>query len=268
MSNIKVPREFSRRCRKLDFSVMKAQEMRNILLFFFNTVIDCFEKEAKERQLWLLLAFSVRACIIPAIEYSETLVPIITQNMQSFYNLYETLFGVRNCTYTVHVISSHLLDMRIDGPLTETSAFDFENFYAELRRSFVPGTPNPLKQIFQNLILKRLLRGHYCNSPIHYSAKDTPLESNSFIYIYENNDHHFYKISEIRPDSQLLCLKMGKYPLSYSEYPNLPWNLVGVYKKGPITNKTRIISPSECHGKALIVGKLILSCPINILEEK
>ena len=32
---IKVPREFSRRCRKMDFSVLKAQEMRNILIFSF-----------------------------------------------------------------------------------------------------------------------------------------------------------------------------------------------------------------------------------------
>ena len=53
MSIIQVPREFSRRCRKLDFSVMKAQELRNILLFFFEIVIDCFSPIAKERKLWL-----------------------------------------------------------------------------------------------------------------------------------------------------------------------------------------------------------------------
>ena len=32
--DIRVPREFSRRCRQLDLSIMKAQELRNILLFF------------------------------------------------------------------------------------------------------------------------------------------------------------------------------------------------------------------------------------------
>ena len=35
MKKIKVVREFSRRARSLDLAVMKAQEMRNILLFFF-----------------------------------------------------------------------------------------------------------------------------------------------------------------------------------------------------------------------------------------
>ena len=34
MSFIKVPREFSRRGKKMDFSVLKAQELRNIILFF------------------------------------------------------------------------------------------------------------------------------------------------------------------------------------------------------------------------------------------
>ena len=34
MKSQKVPREFSRRSRNLDFGVLKAQEMRNILIFF------------------------------------------------------------------------------------------------------------------------------------------------------------------------------------------------------------------------------------------
>ena len=36
MSSIRVPREFSRRIRKLDFAVFKAQEFRNVILFFPN----------------------------------------------------------------------------------------------------------------------------------------------------------------------------------------------------------------------------------------
>ena len=34
MRDIKVPREFSRRVRQLDLSIIKAQEFRNIVLFF------------------------------------------------------------------------------------------------------------------------------------------------------------------------------------------------------------------------------------------
>lgn len=35
MKYIKVPREFPRRIRQLDLAVIKAQELRNILIFFF-----------------------------------------------------------------------------------------------------------------------------------------------------------------------------------------------------------------------------------------
>lgn len=51
MKFVKVVREFSRRARELDFAVLKAQEMRNIILFFFPVVIQCIEADAKERRL-------------------------------------------------------------------------------------------------------------------------------------------------------------------------------------------------------------------------
>ena len=44
MTCIRVPREFSRRCRKLDFSVLKAQELRNILLFFSQLFLSAWNQ--------------------------------------------------------------------------------------------------------------------------------------------------------------------------------------------------------------------------------
>ena len=57
MKTVKVPREFSRRARNMDISVLKAQEMRNIELFFSPIIVNCIKKQAKERKLWLLLSF-------------------------------------------------------------------------------------------------------------------------------------------------------------------------------------------------------------------
>ena len=190
----------------------------------------------------------------------------ISNNMLSFYKLYESLFGVKNCTYTVHVVATHLSEMRIDGPLTETSAFDYENFYAELRRSFAPGTPNPLKQIFQTVLLKRVLRAHSCNPPVYFSPKDTPLESNSIIYVFQDSKHEFYKIKEVLDSGNFMCVKIGKYPVSFND--SLPGNSVGVYGKGPITSKQTLIPRKKCSGKAIIVKNLLITCPSNILEEK
>ena len=71
MSAVKVPREFSRRVRNLDLSVIKAQEYRNITLFFFPIVVQCIEPSAKERRLWLLLSYMIRSCVIPNTEFSN-----------------------------------------------------------------------------------------------------------------------------------------------------------------------------------------------------
>lgn len=162
MSSIKVVFEFPRRIRFLDFAVMKGQEFRNLVLFFFPVVIDCIEKSAKERKLWLLYAYMMRSCTVQEKEFQNIPLDDITFCCHAFYDLYEKLFSVKNCTYNVHVVSSHLLDIRDQGPLTATLAFGFENFYGELRHAFVPGTPSPLKQMMQKILLKRQLIKHQC----------------------------------------------------------------------------------------------------------
>ena len=153
MSDIKVPHEFSRRARQLDFGVLKAQEMRNIILFFFPLIVQCMEPTAKKRKLWLLLAYVIRSCCLSNDEFEYISDNHITNLCHQFYALYEKLFSVHNCTYNTHIIGSHLLLMRRNGPLSFTSAFPFESFYAELRHSFTPGTISPLKQMIQKVIL-------------------------------------------------------------------------------------------------------------------
>lgn len=162
MLTLKVPRESSRRARSLDFAVMKAQEFRNISIFFFIIILDCIEESAKDRKLWLLYAFVIRACILPSKEFQQINLGDINMYCRQLYKLYEAPYGPHNGTYNTHVVFSHLLDMREQGPLTQTSAYSFENFYGEIRNSFVPGTISPLKQIMKKVFLKRKLISHSC----------------------------------------------------------------------------------------------------------
>ena len=149
MLETKVPRETSRRARKLDLAVMKAQELRNLLLLFFPHILQSIESNAKERKLWLLLVFMIRTCTLPTEEFLPYHIEKLDTVCAEFYNLYEKLFGQVNCTYNTHVVGSHLMDMRAHGPLTFTSAFGFESFYGEMRHAFAPGTQSTLKQIFK-----------------------------------------------------------------------------------------------------------------------
>ena len=249
MIETKVTRETSRRARQLDFSVMKAQELRNICLFFFPHVLQCLEPNAKERKLWILLAFMIRSCVLPSSENFD--IDAVKDACSQFYCLYENLFGLTNCTYNTHVVCSHLIEMRVHGPLTLTSAFGFEAFYGEMRHSFTPGTQSPLKQIFQKTILKRVISHHCCENTIFYSAKDTPLESNSMIYVYKNHTYHIYKIKKVTKDT-LICFPQGKYAHTFRECPNLDFAMIGVFKKGGIMKKKRLSRKKMSVGKYLL----------------
>ena len=264
---ILVPREFSRRARALDFSVFKGQEFRNIILFFFPLVLICIEVNAKERRLWLLLAYMIRACILPDAEYQNLDPNVIEYCEIHFYKLYEQLFNARNCSYNTHLIGSHLKIMRCHGPLTLTSAFGFESFYGEVRHSFVPGTISPLKQVLQKVFLKRALSHHSCKSPIYYSPKETACESNSLIYTFKDSQYSIYKINSIEDDT-FECFKVGKYDHSFPETPTMNWAKVGVFEAGGISDEIEFIDKKIVSGKVLKVDNLYLTCPINVLEEK
>ena len=56
IKKIKFFRECNRRARNLDLSVIKAQEYRNIILFFFPLVIDCIQEDyPKEKKIGCIL---------------------------------------------------------------------------------------------------------------------------------------------------------------------------------------------------------------------
>ena len=123
MSQTKVFSECSRRARDLDFAVYKAEEFRNLILFFFPHVLECLEENEKERSLWLYLAFMIRSCTLPDNEYFNVNRQHISCSCSKFYKIYEQIFGEVNCTYSIHVLCCHLMQIRQLGPLTETSAF-------------------------------------------------------------------------------------------------------------------------------------------------
>ena len=263
----KVPREFSRRARKLDFAVFKGQEFRNLILFFFPLVLECIEPEAKEIDLWLHLSYLFRASCISSEEFRNINLDVIHESCQIFYKTFEQLFGEQNCPYNLHVFITHLMEIRTHGPLTKTSAFKFESFYGEIRRSFVPGTSSPLKQIMKNIFLKRNLCKHHCENEIFISNYDTPLESNSIIYTYVRKKYKVYKISEIE-NNIITCHKIGQYPAIFKQTPNIDWSTVGVFRKGGISSEVTQLSTSDICGKVLNVGKYLITCPLNVLREK
>ena len=267
IKNTKFVREFSRRARQLDLAVMKAQELRNVAIFFFPFITHCLEGHDKEIKVWEMMAFMARACILPEEEFEAVNVNSIKYCQKNFYVLFQQLYGEKNCTYSIHVFACHILQMRSQGPLTETSAFIFESFYAELRKSFQPGTVSVVKQMMQTVLLKRILSKHVCCESIYFRVKDTALECNSLVYVYESNVHVVYKIKELQGDN-FICNQLGNHAPDFPNTNMLNWSSVGVYRKGGLSSINIIVPQKNVAGKVLKVGKYLITCPNNILREK
>ena len=259
--------EFSRRSRDLDFAVYKAEEFRNLILFYVPHVLECIENNAKERAVWLYLCFMMRACTLPDHEYFNVNVNQISTACCKFYKIYEQLFGPSNCTYSTHVLSCHLLQMRLLGPLTETSAFKFESFYGELRNAFTPGTPSTLKQMFESIILKRSLAPHSCEKSTVIYNYDTARQCNSLVYTYTSDNVNMFKVLDVI-DEVVICHPQGTFLCDFPETPELNWSSVGVFKKGASSTEVVKVPQNQIAGKVLKVGEYLITCPENILKEK
>ena len=264
---VKVFHEFNRRIRELDFAVYKGQEFRNLLLFFFPLVINCIEPNAKERHMWLVLTYMVKACVIPAEEFSLHLIPVIEKCSKLFYSWYQQLFGIKNCTYNTHMVGCHMMDIRYHGPLTFTSAFSFESFYGEIRNSFVPGTVSTLKQIMSNVFLKRAIVDHKCSNEIYISPKETPMECNNLIYCYKQSQYEIYKVDSIE-GNVLSCYRQNVSTCKFPEIPSLKWENIGVFNKGTLSTQIQIVQRKDVKGKVISVKNQLITCPKNVLVEK
>lgn len=277
--SIQLPRECSRRCRNLDFGVLKASEFRNFILFLFPLILDCIEDEFKdEKKIWLHLVFMVRACVIPNNEFRNVNSNHVESASENFYKLYEKCYGKINCTYSVHVVGGHILKIRGNRPLTHNSAFKFESFFSEMKNLFHAGTLSTPKQILQNTFVKRTLEHHVCEkTPFYCPEKQTKpgkkfipgKENNHLVYTFnENNVTTMYSIESKLNNDQYRCKIQGKFPMKTPLTPNYDWSTVGVFRAGPLSEDCEILSQSDICGKVIKVNKFLITCPLNVLVEQ
>ena len=210
----------------------------------------------------------IRACILPSSEFENFNLEHVPLCCNLFYELFEKLFGEGNCTYNLHIVMAHLIEIRAHGPLTMTSAFGFESFYGEVRHSFAPGTMSPLKQIFEKIMIKRMLAPHICTPSFTLTAHETSQECNNLIYTYERRSHNLFKITEIG-ENNVTCLKIKYKKKTFKETPAcLEWDKVGVFELDCITDEIVILPQKKVCGKVVKINDLLITYPSNVLAEK
>lgn len=135
------PTDFPRRSRPYDHPSYKAHEWRQMGLFLFPIIVRCLPStKGHEKSVFIAFGFLNRAICLPDNEYRNINVDDIDSALNILEEHYEKAFGQTANMYNFHIISAHLKELRAHYPLTQHSAYVFEGSYADLRRSFVPGT--------------------------------------------------------------------------------------------------------------------------------
>ena len=220
----------------------------------------------------------IRACVLPNDEFENVNVNHVNYACQQFYKLFEETYGQKNCSYSVHIVPSHLLKIRGNEPLTRRSAFKFEIFFSELRNLFHPGTVSPLKQILKNCFVKRVLEHHECEKTTYFSAEkkpkpgkklNPPRENNHLLYTFnEVNGIEIFHINEIIDHDQFSCKMQGKFQFKHPLTPEYNWSTIGVFKTGPLSEELHVIKRKDVRGKVIKVNDLLITCPNNVLHEQ
>ena len=99
-----------------------------------------------EKSVFLSYSFLSRAMRLPDEEYGAIPEEMIVEAESILNEHYTAAYGETAGSYNFHIVGSHLREIRRQGPMTQYTAYPFEGLYAELRRSFVPGTSESINQ--------------------------------------------------------------------------------------------------------------------------
>ncbi len=169
---------FSRRPRDLDCAVYKAEEYRNLNIAYWPAVMQT--APADTVKVWLLTVYVVRALSLPNEQYRKVEADM-EDMLRQWYVAYERCFTAANCTHYTHVFH-HLQLVRDVGPLEETSAKAFEDFYAVMKQNYRAGTTATGSQALTNTMLAKKSK-HSCKPPRFLSMQCTERVDDRYVYL-------------------------------------------------------------------------------------
>lgn len=262
------PKEFSRHTRNLDERSLKAEELKYLLLAWFPTVAYHIPHDRPEHEMWILMAYLVRACIFPAD--NGVIAPEDQRDGHDrFYALFQEQFGPRNLTYNVHMFS-HLPLIRERGLLSELSCFDAESSYAVYRDRYRAGTTSTAKQALLSAYLRHSNGSHSCRLSLTLSPKRPGRRNDSFLY---TQNFSFYEVQEEpqKGSRRIQCRRVltRQYVAGYGT----DMAKVGVFVYCGLEDAKVWITTDSVLGKAVIAPFgpqnhfTIVALPKNVLEE-
>ena len=262
--------------RDIDTRGLKAEELRNIVLFLFPVVLQELwdHDRKKEFELWVYMVYLTRLAIFPGppMAGSPKEQELQEQAHDHFYIEFEDHYGPENCIYSLHMFS-HLPKVRERGLLSEVSCFQSEASYAPYRNNHHAGTTSPAKQAMESQLRNLMKEGHSCQRTLHIvesSKKPGAKTDNSLFYV---QGFKFYKIikGRFKGQKRIQCFQIKTRPFMPG-FAELDMDKVGVFFFDTFIPGIVEVETKDILGKALLVKygpgrEMIVAAPTNVLNE-
>ena len=266
LEELKLPTEFPRRTRGIDIGNWKSQEFRNMILALFPTVIKAILSPACKK-VWYLMVYISRALHLPKHLMIQT--ALTDTLLHDWYRKYEAAFSEHNCTYNTHIMT-HVLEVRALGPITETSAYPYEDTYGMLKKGFKEGTCSSGKQAMENSLLVAK-GGHACKKSLTFRGKegDTQKRCDSILYTRQGQ---LFRCMALSPSRELMCKKI-RVEDGLFLHEALNFNDVLCYQVNPEkleedSDTMWIVSPNDVVGKGILSENIISVVLQQVLLEQ
>ncbi len=261
LRNVKVVADFSRRSRGIDIGTWKAQEYRNLALFLFPAVLKTCSDPCKK--IWLHTIYIYRALMLPPdlFDYNRHKEEV-ARMVHNWYAIFEGTFGKENCVFNVHTFH-HVMEVRDLGPLTETSAYRYEDEYQHLKNAYAAGTASTGLQALKNLYVATL-SGHSCEKSIELRGRCTSQVNDRILYLRDGRILEVTTIEDDLVEGTIIPLEGGLHLI-----PGCDFNLVLCFKRSKYAStspKNVATSLREVAGKVIDCCDILSVVPLNVLR--
>ncbi len=242
---IRVPNEIGRRPRPIDYKNYKASEWRNLILYYFPLTLNELPKGLR-CQFMLEFCYLARAYSLDEESWARLNHDDLERLALKWYRNYNAEFGKNNMRYNIHLLA-HLLRMRIHGPFSETSAFDFESSFAASSRAQKPGTTSVGLQSMRHSYI-RPREGHTCSKTLILRDKITARSNDTLVY---TRDGLYEIVQALESTLVVKRINVGTYfpPIK----THLEMSSIGVWKYLFTDEDHETILRTEVQGKLLAI---------------
>ena len=293
---VKLPSEFSRGLQGDPLKYKALQFMCLSIIAFpliFQLLINPTDRywpldsEAVERvALWMRLCYLLRSTMMDDQDFQAIEEEKNSQRsrygkhslldiQQRWYIQFQHQFGKGACSYNIHLVGSHLLEIRKMRSMTETSAFPFESEYGSLIKRIVPGTRHVGKQALVNTFLAVSRDHHSCQHKLKFNLNRKKVLAQDYL-IYDQSTLDFYALVSQTSDHLYKAVKVKKscyrpfnhFPEEHV-YDVMDWELLAVYKYEGEEEDEVTVNTNDIKCKAAIIQtgeeSVIVAIPMSWL---